>query len=721
MSGLPGWDITVGFSQGWYQQSAGIPSVYLAILDQGFLSATTDTPASTPFLARIKNAADFAIDRQHSTWVEGTTPNDGAQSEYAAYGQLDIDDPDGEFDFLLSSDIKDAVVAFQLPFAAASGTLAGAPTVATAIIDDVQRPDSRTKRLILKDTLALFDQPMPVRRVPTFMDAGAARRSWPMLFGACRNVDGLVIDSVNRLIALHDGQITNIADVRDNGAPLSRRATPPQFVPAMNGQGIQLAADGWGKILIDCSSEGAQGAIPGVTDALGGLGEFGTWPSTYPSGWSWSNNAGSQVLKRGTAQGYSQDFIASLGSTRPWSPNNSRFGDYLSLTSSTPLKSGRAYRITFQIHDTFGAEPFFAGGMPAGLMLRSAISNLEEDAISPHGWPLTVPMIGDRSFGFTHRVPVGADRNIYLVAVSAAGSSGTNGMGLGGGLIYNVRAEELGEFVELPMRGITMKDYYQEILHDRAGLSGTWEPADLEALDTAAGYLFGVYFSDVPTIAQAIRAPLPSFGATLCTDAAGKARVPRLVAPEDVTIVAAFNLSCVDRDSIHKRAFKAPALTNQIGAARNWVIPSESELVSDTDVLPREVKERYQRLSQYIRTSSIRPAQEYAHAFGNAPLDSLIDDPDQAQLEIDRINSMFAYQIIDGVEITGRRQLVDFDVYFNDAHLMGVGTQIEPYNLLWGDGVTLDSPEDDFNTTPMVVVGYKYFPWAQKMTITGLY
>lgn len=709
MSGFPGWSWI--YADGWYLQDAGIASVYLSIVDEGFLSSTTDTPANTPFLARILNPDQFYIAQEASTWV------DGGSSSTSSYGTLVLDNRDGKLNPLLTASLRDTTLELRLVTAAAAGSLAAGTVEATAIIDAVRTDDADSVTLLLRDVLTKYDKPLRLRRLPPYVDSAAAGKTVPLSFGACRNVAPLLIDSPTRTYLLHDAPIANIAAVRDMGAELDPLATPPQYTPAENGSGFALETDAVGKLTVDCSTEGAQVVIPTAVDVLGGIGDFGTWTGTAPNGWTWSAHTGGVLTKLGTVNGYPQDYVASISSTTEWLPSSGKFGDWIK-TNSNLLSAGVCYRITCKIWQTSGAAPYYVGGLPAGIQLRTDLSQFADGAISPNGQPLTVRLAGDYSYSFTYRVPAGADRPVYVIANSAAGLSG-NGMGAGGGIVYNVEAEELGQYLELPVAGITLVDYFDEILYTRAGETGTWSDTDLAALDAATGYTWGVHFDEAPTILDALRAPLDSFGAFLFTDADGLIRVRRLNAPEAATVVVAVDDGCIDRATIRQESFDATGLTTQIGARRNWSTYGDSDFVTDTVSVPPDVRARYKRTSQYLQTSSVYPAGRYSHAVGAPALDSLLDNPDQAQAEIDRVVGMFAARIVGTAIYSGQIVKLSFDV-LHDGVTLGANPSIAPRNLLLGDGVKITLSDLGYTGRVGVLVGVQRYPFGQRMTLTVL-
>jgi len=722
MTGFPGWDNTE-FFDGWYEiNTEGIANLYLTITDEAIVTASTDDPPSKVYKARVLNAEQFSIKRSPIVWPWGDT-----SIQMAAFGQLQLDNYDGFYGFLVGADLRDTIVTIKMPRAMAFGSatlIEDAPIICTAVLDNVTCDNEDVITITLKDTLALLDKPLPIRINPPFVDSGAANRMVPLSFGACRNTPWLLIDEANRIGQLHDGPLTNIAAGRDMAAILDPNATPPQYTPALSASGVQLAVLPEGKLTFDCSSVGAQVVIPGDIDVLNGIGEFVNWDLApgVPEDWDWSNNAGSLLQHLGTAQGYRVDNIAGMTSEISWNPSFGKYGDQLA-TEADVLESGKAYRITFKIYQTFSPAPYYTYGEFGGIMVRSAISNLAEDAISDHGHALTVPFMGRQSYVFEFRVPVGADRKLYFIATTAQGgpNSGED-IGRGGGLIYDVKLELLGEYLELPLTGMNLEQYFFEILINRAGCDDSiYNVTDLTDLDTETGYEFGIHYDEQPNILQCLRDVTDSYCATHWTDADGVIRTGRLIDPKLGTVVANFDETNVVRP-ISFVPDNAENLTTVIGARRNQSPFSDSDFVTNYDTVPADVRTRFKKQSQYTLTSSASPAGQYDFVRGAAIFHSVIDDPADAQIEIDRVAGIWSPKVYDdGTIITGKRRFTTFTTLFDDPDSIGVSTTCAVTDIMFGHVVTLNYPRHGFINTPVEVVGWEIFPFSKRLVVTGFY
>lgn len=256
---------------------------------------------------------------------------------------------------------------------------------------------------------------------------------------------------------------------------------------------------------------------------------------------------------------------------------------------------------------------------------------------------------------------VGTDLYLLLRASTSDSLAGTI-------KVSQVRAlditDQLNESaVNVPLDGITLTDYYREIIERRARLgSSAWVSADCEAIDAATRFVFGVYAREAVTSEALLRAPLDSFLAALTSDEEGRVRVVRLRAPEladDAEIV-------LDIDGINSPEpptivpDDAPGLTCRAGARRNWTQHGDSDFVDDLDPLTgidAATRSRFKRLSQYLVASGLPLAPLYAHARDAGQIETLLDMPEHAQQLIDEACGLFAVT----------RKFVRCTVYYDGA------------------------------------------------------
>lgn len=715
---------TIDFFDGWYEiNTEGIANLYLTIIDEGIVTLGTDEPAHKVYRSKVTNAETFSIKRRPIVWPWGDT-----QVQLAAYGSLNLENFDGLYTFLVGADLRDTIISIKLPAAMAMGTgslIRDAPLIATAILDNVTCDNEDIITITMKDTIARLDKTLPVMINPPFVDSGAANRMIPLTFGACRNRVPLLIDGPNRIYQWHDAPVNNLAAVKDIAAPLDPNATPPQYTPALNASGMQLATDPFGKLTGDLSSVGTQVVIPGAVDELNGDGIFDSWSGSpsHPDNWTWSNGAGSLIQRLGIFQGYHVDNLANILSAFPFYPPGGKYGDQ--LTYPGVLHGGKSYRITFKIYSTFASPPSLVGGMLGGIMVRSALSNLAEDAISDHMLPLTEPTNGQGQFVFEFSIPPGADRDLIFIAVASAGPTGGTAVGIGGGIVYDVKLELLGEYLELPLEGMTLAQLFYEVLIRRAQEdTSVYDDTSVETLDTDAALTggFGISYDDPPNILDILRECLDGYCGTMYTNSGGVIVAARLTDPHDGTVIATFDETNVDR-GIRIEADEAASLTTTEGVRRNQSpAASDSDISSDTDIVPAAVKARYMKRSQYTLYSSKFPAGQYDFARGAGIFDSVLDDPADGQVELDRVVGLWSPQVYDnGDVITGKRRFVTFSAHFDDPAAVGTGTQCDLADIGFNSCVEFHYPRHGFEHTKMGVVGWEIFPFSKRIIITGFY
>lgn len=716
MTGFPGWN-QENFQLGWYEDiTEGLATLYISIIDEGIVTLSTDTPSSKSFRARIQNPENWSIARAPIVWVDGDT-----SVQMASVSTMRLEDEDGLYAFLVGADLRDAEVVVQWVAARDFGTatmMADAPVVATIVLDAVTKSASYVE-LSFKDTLSRLDRALPVRYNPPFVDSGAANRMVPISLGAVRNVAPLPIDKANRIYQMSDAPMSNVSAIRDGGAPLDPNADIPQYQPALSGSGFQLETDPVDKLTYDASSVGAQVVIPGADDLLDGIGDFATWDGGgVPVGWDFSNNAGSLLLQRGFAQGFPYDHMAMLLSSRTWYPPNGQYGDQL-VTETNWLEANTAYRLTIRIFSTFA--PLVSGdAQNGGVQVRSALSNLAADAISPHGLPLTIPQAGGQTYVFEFRVPPGSDRPIYVI--SSTSRQGVTPVGQGGGIIQSVALQRLGEYIELPLTGIDLGGFMVEWLLVRAGESANiYNTSDINTIDLSTGYKIGYHVTEQPNILDGVRTALDNWCATTWTDHIGVMRFGRLTDPKDGTPIAAFDETNTARD-ITITAYAAEHLTTVIGTTRNWDPLADADFVTDFDIVPEDVRTRYKRVSQFQRTSSKTPAGQYAFAIGAPVFDSLLDDPVDGQTEIDRVDGFFSPRVYDdATTTTGKRKKVTWTAYFDELDELGVGTQCDVRDIMYGVVVTLNRPDVGIDNASVMITEWEPFFFGQRIQLTGIF
>jgi hypothetical protein len=715
---------------GWSEKnSEGRGTAYLALTEEGITTGPNDTPANQQFRPRIKNWDSFSIRRAPQVWM---WQRGGVQTQQAAYGRLEIDNYDGAYNWLLDVDWRDSDAILKLPNATAltTGTqIRDTPTFATCVFDDVELADDDTIIVTLKDTLARLDRPLPCRFNPPFAESNASNAMIPLTFGGVRNRTPQLINSPDRIWRLHDANVPNVTLAADMAAPLDPHASPPQYTPALSGSGLQLETMPVGKFTVDCSSYGTQATISGADDVLDGIGEFphnssGGWSGTNgaPTGFTWSNGAGSFISEQNGAI-YGGVNAARLHSAIILNPGTT-YGDQLYLSTAT-LLGGRTYRLSFKLYDVQSDVPYFTTGFKGGVVVATALSNAAQDYITPPTQPLTTPAFGSLSYNFEFTVPSGAARSLYFIVTPSSGNALNTASGTVSATLFDIKVELLGQYTELPFVGFPLEDYYTEILVNRAGEAVTiFNAADAATIgvrNDGTRMPWGIAFDSPPNILSALREPLDSLGnpcAALFTDNTGQIRIGSLVNPKDPKNRPAvkFDITPFNADRpISLRVDKAPGLTTSGGCRRNWSDFGSSDFVTDQSIVPQDIKARFMRKSQFLRTASVSPAAQYSFAISATGFDTLLDEADDLQnYLLDPAVKFYSPQIFsDGTIDNGVRQLIQVTVYFDDLTRLGVTTQCAVTDVGFGDICQLTYPaaNDDpwFEAEYCAVVAWEIF------------
>ena len=711
-------------ASGWYQIVSAQPlPIYLTTdYEGGYTSANTDSPQNQIYGPRLINTDSLVISRVCNVWPWGQS---GSSS---TYGSITIDNADGAYDYLLAQEMRDSQTVIKQ--GVAGSALTGFTPLATAIIDavyagggsslggggGVSNPaGEQSLTITLKDIMTLLQKPLQQKLFDPFDDVGVANSPLPITLGAVRNIAPMLkyTDTAvpgHQHYQLHDAQITNIATVRDKGSPLDPNATPPQYGPdGANGQ-FYLAAPPAGVLTMDASSLGAQVVIPGIADVLAGAGGFPTASlgaaGSAPPGFTIDTSIGSSVKQMGGIYaGTPNQMTRYLGTYLPWDPAAGRYGFHVH-SNTNYLQPGNTYLITCKISNVQGQQ--IDPSAPAyGFALCTSITNSGAAySITPFRTPINVggDALQPQTYSFIYQCPGVVALPIYICMCSSLGFSAT-----ASGTISNLVVEQLGAYntqQQLPLVGIDLTDYMTEVIINRAQLKAAqWVPADTQAITTAiaastptvpaglnwsGGYGFGQHFPTAVNCDVAIQAPLDSFCAAAFTDNLGRVRVRRLVDPLTAIIGGAAIAGNYDQTSsqygVTAEPDYAPGLTTQIGARRNYRQLSNTDLVTDYVALPAYLRTQFARRSQFILQSSIALANTYAFADSVAPLDSCLDDPTQAQFEIDRVLTRYGAQTsitrgaTYGAPYSALPRFVTFTLCYDGV----------PPNLQFGDVITLN-------------------------------
>lgn len=695
---------------GWSQQTAGLATIYLSLATDAFMSLPSDTPANTPFSPLVLNASQISINSSVRHWP---LRDSGSRANPASITTINLDNSTGQFNELRRADVKGSRIVLQIAKDSVRGvgSLAAAQTILTGIVEDVR--GATVVSVTIRDMLTSYDRSMRTRRVPTFYDATAAGQPRAFGIGSQRNIKPVLLDAPNRLYDLGDSIYTNIASVSDNAAPLDPNALPPQYTPALGHTAVALQTDAVGRVAVDASTVGPQYSIPGAQDVLDGIGSFSSWAvadntltTTPPTGWVFSGiDASSKLLKQSI---YATPTLR-IASNRVWWPQYGYYGEYI-RTDSQPLLAGRSYRVTLLVYQSLANTPIGGPKLLGGLMLRTALSDKPEDAITSNGLAITQSSSSFTEYTLDFRVPYGSARDLYIIATASNGSPGTDPNGMGVVEIRSVNIELLGQFITLPLQDSTVTAALTDILVDREG-----EDANVFSADDAAAITepVSLRYETPPNVLDAICDIADISGCVPYTDENGVIRLAKIRFPkDDDEVVADFSATNADTKNLVLQPLSAPGLTTQFGYRKNCE-PFGDEFVSDPAIVTPALRAAYTAPTQGKFSTTVKVAQEYIANINAARRTINVDDGDVARA--------IANEIVDEFGI--KRQYAQFIAYFEwaDTPCLGLTKKVWPQNLYPGMVITLHDPDHGLINQRMTVVDRQPYPFAGKFMIGGIF
>ena len=618
-------------AEGWYTVRNPPSPLYLGpVGEPAYSSAATDTPANQNYDQALLNADDLAIEKSATCWLWN------GRSDSATYAPIDVDNRFRKYSQLLDQDYRDASV-FYRALERFDGTLASVShTVGTAYIDRVEEVSEDLIRIYPKSKLDTLKLPLQRRFFPPFADAGIAGRPVPIIIGAARSVDvgAFLVSEADRTFQLSDAAIANIGVMRDKGNPLDANATPSQYVPTNDLQGVVLDTMPQGALTGDVSTAGTQGTYPGQPDVLNGHGS--DWDTTWtgptappPGGWVFTNTDSPTYTSTATKTVASSHNMLTLTSNRPITAIGG--GREFSHKIPAILRPGKTYKISFTMWDFQSTAP---GG---GLVVLSAFGPYTNSDIwiSPRATPLVGGFHSDQPFVLVYKVPAGATRDLIFSVVGALGSSPTVCT------IRNIIVQELAEaIVDVPLIGSTFGNYMDVVLGRHAGLaSSEWSASDLAALDAAyPGGPLGAQIASPVTIDGAARLPMDSVCGTLQDDRFGVIRFRRLVNPNTTGVpsLATYTEDDLDYPVIHSVDY-APGLTTTVGDKRNWRQLSDNDFVTDYALVPAALRTQLKRKSRIEQVCNVQLQGMYRFAELSSTLDTIFDSDEMALAEMTRV------------------------------------------------------------------------------------
>lgn len=686
---------TLPWRQGWSEARPGVRNLHLSLITEGVL-AKGRADQLTPFRPYILDAERIAVRRQVYPWWQRAGDSSGG-----AAVTIVLDNADGTFNELRDADARDAkVVIMQVE---STGHISEVPRVIfTGIIERVSEGSNDEIEIVLKDTLSRLDKPLPMKLIPPFYESGG--RPVPVGLGAQRTIEPILLDEPERIFLLGDAPMTNITEVCDMGARLDPHSLPPQYDPVMDSRAIQLRELPVGRLSADCSSTGPQYDIPGESDVLNGIGNFQTWSDgqDVPTAWE---QGGEGVLRRILQHGIVD---ARLSSEAPWYPHpygtpvtTGRFGKWIK-TVGTPLIGGRSYRIFMRIRENTATPPTSSSGSYGGIMLRTDLSNDRPGAISTHG--VAIREVYRNGYVLDFKIPPGPAKPLYILVVASSGTSAGRGNGTAFADISDIRIQMLGQYQDLPLLGIGVKDAFEAILVDRLGEDpNIFSVSDAEEIDSQYTYPVGYRWEEAPNVLDALTEIADQYGAILFTDETGQIRIRQVLTPSEP--VATFDSSNIQENTLRFHPDEAASLTTNFAGRPNWSPYGSGDFVTNIAEMPPSRKMSLMMDFQFLATSQLPLAGEYEFARG----------AERMRYNIDTYEGLIAQFKEIMVNYAKRRQIIRF-VGLHDGKL---SSGMLPERLYLGHTISVHVPHKGLDNSRVVVLGTSNYPAGNKIEITG--
>lgn len=198
--------------------------------NSGWISASTDSPASTPYDDRLVDMPG----------LRAAIPDSFVGQASMSYGDIELDNADGGLDALLSKSFDGRILRVYL--GQRDWPLADFVVVYVGIVADVAMPSPERVTLKVRDQLYKL-------QATTLTGNYLAGQLIPQTYGAVFNVKPILADSATRKYQVHDGAIFQITAVRSRGVVLSTsnytvNASAGTFTTATNYQDITCDVNG---------------------------------------------------------------------------------------------------------------------------------------------------------------------------------------------------------------------------------------------------------------------------------------------------------------------------------------------------------------------------------------------------------------------------------------------------------------------------------------------
>jgi len=256
-------DPPTNFKPGVYTNSSNGPTLFLA--SESHRNPPSGTPANQLFDKRILDPKSLYIESGITFWTDGTSGSTWGAAD------LDLNNEDDKYSYLLRDQPRNALIVYEI-VDLDDPTLTPV-VVGTTRVDKITEPKYGVIRIKQRSALSIYDDPLQRKMIQPWADSGSANRPWPIALGAVRNAEPVLINQVNRIYMIHDGQLTNIGAERDKGDLLDPSATPPDYTPTADLRGTIPNVQPVGKYTLDVSSTGSSHLTPvSPTDLLSSQG-----------------------------------------------------------------------------------------------------------------------------------------------------------------------------------------------------------------------------------------------------------------------------------------------------------------------------------------------------------------------------------------------------------------------------------------------------------------
>lgn len=626
-AGQRAFEYPLSDSDGWYSIPVTIDTIRIAD-SQSYFTAGSDEIPYAEYYGCVA-AQNITVVRALNFWPWGDSRRGGTAAQFV------INDPDGRYDSLIGANIRDLETTIhRVPN---GGTpFASAELVGTFVLERVDAINDGQKRITLRDRTAVLDQPVQTRLFLPNLPEEIANRPIPIRLGVCRSIEPLLVDpgldssTALPVYQVADAAIQGFGTLRDKGDPL---ALAIDWAIRDGQQQIELFENPFGKLTLDVSSVGGD-ALTNIVPTT-----VGDWDTVV-------NVTGTTAYTFGNAAQTQNGTIVSR------------------LTEGSVLTAGRSYGFILVIASM--TEAVSQTGVPVRLSIGEGVTS------GPNG-----PVLDSPAFSATS---AGTYTGSFVAAATGPLTLALRGIltAINAAVVSRFEVFEAANTTQDTLQPITLEAFAREVLQTRGGLrSDQWSAADAAAIDIATGYGLGFSATEPVSVGNALQSALVGFSACYWQDRAGVIRFSRLIDPASQSATGVITQDSMLSDLAVTPDF-APGLTAQIAGRRNWSVLNDTDFVTDFVEVPLALRKTLGRRFRAIRTTGVPFPAEYAHARGATnPLETLIDEPESLQSEIDRVAALyqtvrFFYQIdvpfeaLSGYEL-GQTWTLEYPRYGLDA------------------------------------------------------